>query len=708
MQAKMNTTRKYRHIILSLLALGVFFSYTTAFPQNDHINDSLRNVLKFRNHKGLYDEETLKTLNLLMQGYCQTEANAAFEYSRMALEIIPKIKNKATIQYTYNRIGVVFFYMGLYDSALVYYQKSMAINKEMNEYGGLAYGHTDVGYILHTLELHELAEEQYKIALKIFTDLNDSTGIAHALASLSANYRTGKRYAEAFETIVDATKIRTALNDKRGIIQAKNYTGRIYLDMNLHREALKNFAEAHDLAIEIADTEYMAHTSRMLGLCYSGMDSFALSNSHLQSAIYFFRRIGFKNLIAKTYITIAENFIKRSIYQYAINYLDTALELSVQTNSFPEQLKIYKLRKEIAAVQNKYSDAYNFSQKESELNSIIFNKKITLIVSNIRLETEISEKLEHIKLLEKHNELQQNFINRGILIIVLAAIFFMATVFLLSIFYKRVKETRKLNNLLSIQKSEIENKNSLLQNKTKELEETVNTRDKFISIIAHDLRNPFHSMTSISELLMGEENNLSTNEKNELIQSLNLAANQGYKLLENLLDWVQYESGRVVPRFETLDLNHEIKQVLPLILSHAREKKLVFKNDVGGGFNIQGDRNMIRTVLRNILSNAVKYSFYNSEIRIFKQVYPDKTELIIQDFGKGMTSQQIADVTSRRAFFSLPGTSGEQGSGLGLKLCFEFIRLNKGDLHIISKIGHGSLFVCSFPNLSSQTNEISQ
>lgn len=231
----------------------------------------------------------------------------------------------------------------------------------------------------------------------------------------------------------------------------------------------------------------------------------------------------------------------------------------------------------------------------------------------------------------------------------------------------------------------------------KTLQDLNSTKDKFFSIIAHDLKTPFTSILAFSDLLQKNAVKFSPVKIEQMALSIRKSAQNAYSLLENLLSWSRLQTGALLPKPELIDARHLMKENAELFssLSMLKEISIEFSEESSG--QVYSDRQMLNTVLRNLISNAVKFSHTNSKI-ILKAV-PDHDQVLfsIQDFGTGIESQYIDRLFKLESSFTTTGTKNEKGSGLGLILTKEFVEKSHGKIWLESIPGLGTTFFFSIP-----------
>lgn len=236
-------------------------------------------------------------------------------------------------------------------------------------------------------------------------------------------------------------------------------------------------------------------------------------------------------------------------------------------------------------------------------------------------------------------------------------------------------------------------KNAQLESANIKLKELNATKDKFFSIIAHDLINPFNSLLGFSDILYQDFDAHSEDEKYEYIKQINVSANHLYDLLENLLQWARAQTGRMTYHPKVFDINEPLEKSLFLLELDAKKKHIRIVNKIEKKIKIYADLNMINTVIRNIINNAIKFTPQKGEICISaKQTNPEIVIIQISDTGIGIDKDDMDKLFDFNYSHSKTGTDSEKGTGLGLILCKEFVEKNGGKIWVESQKGKGSTF----------------
>ncbi len=235
----------------------------------------------------------------------------------------------------------------------------------------------------------------------------------------------------------------------------------------------------------------------------------------------------------------------------------------------------------------------------------------------------------------------------------------------------------------------------------KEVERKLNklliTKDKFFSIIAHDLKNPFNTLIGLSQLLVRGYERMSDEKIKYFHNNLYQISKNGYELLVNLLEWSRSQMGRIEFSPEKYNLYALAKETFSLYSAKANEKEILLTNNLNEDSEIFADKNMLKTVFRNIVSNALKFTERGGVIEISEKDSNGFKEITIRDTGVGISPEVIKKLFKLDEHYTTEGTEEEGGTGLGLILCKEFIDKHGGKIHIESKVGFGSKFIFTLP-----------
>jgi len=239
------------------------------------------------------------------------------------------------------------------------------------------------------------------------------------------------------------------------------------------------------------------------------------------------------------------------------------------------------------------------------------------------------------------------------------------------------------------------------------LKELNDTKNKFFSIIAHDLRGPLGSLYQLGKLLWQKHDKIDKDKQKKYLELLAQDAKRTFNLLDNLLKWARSNSGNIDFKPEIVRLNDIVEEIFELYRSMANEKKITLKNRLAGDLTFFADYNMVNTIIRNLLSNAVKFTSNNGQIEILSKNGTNGNIMIgISDSGIGIKPEILETLFNIDSKHTSLGTNQEKGSGLGLKLCREFAKKNNGKITVESTEGIGTIFWITLPSTDKGKDNI--
>ena len=250
----------------------------------------------------------------------------------------------------------------------------------------------------------------------------------------------------------------------------------------------------------------------------------------------------------------------------------------------------------------------------------------------------------------------------------------------------------------------LELENTILA-RTKELEEAIATKDLVFSIIAHDLKSPFNSILGFTELLKNKIRNLDVDKSEKLISSMYFQARNTYNLLENLLNWARSNSNQIEFKPVPCHISTICDAIINQVGDTAQLKNITINSFHKNESYAFADKNMLEVILRNLLSNALKYTETNGKIEIYSMPVGEFVEITVSDNGIGMTEEVKNKLFKSDLHESKPGTENERGTGLGLVICNDFIKRNNGKIWIENNKEKGTSFKFTLPIYKEEVHQ---
>jgi signal transduction histidine kinase len=261
----------------------------------------------------------------------------------------------------------------------------------------------------------------------------------------------------------------------------------------------------------------------------------------------------------------------------------------------------------------------------------------------------------------------------------------------------RTRELQQANVKLQLEIEERKRTEALLTESERKLHAAYAAKDKFFSIIAHDLRSPFNTIIGFSNVLKDSYKELDKKEVSHFIELINDSAVSAYNLLSNLLDWSRSQTNAMSFMPMKIDIGEIIAGTLNMLKADAQKKNISLKCDVPDGLIVKADNNMIATVIRNLLSNAVKFTRPEGSVTVSWREEGNRYAFVFTDNGVGISPENLAKLFNIDTKVATKGTADEPGTGLGLILCREFIEKNGGTIRVESEEGKGSSFTITLP-----------
>ncbi len=330
-----------------------------------------------------------------------------------------------------------------------------------------------------------------------------------------------------------------------------------------------------------------------------------------------------------------------------------------------------------------YSQAYRYTEMQIQYKDSILNESAIRKLANQQADYEIEKKQLELDLVKKKSSLIRiSLISVSILLaLVLLLVFIM---------YRFNRHRRKINHILQL------NRKELLEQKCA-LEEANATKDKIFSIVSHDLRVPIHGASGLAEFFKEQ---IASDNKKDSLRLAQLLADQMKNLsglLDNLLEWSANQQGVIAYHPEAIDLHALVQNQMDIFHYTAQSKQITLENHLAPEHTIYADRNSMATVCRNILSNAIKFTLQEGIVKVRAEQANGSLTLAIEDTGIGMPPERVQQLFELTSLKHTYGTSNEKGIGLGLRLVYEFVELNKGKIWVESEEGKGSTFFVKMP-----------
>lgn len=564
--------------------------------------------------------------------------------------------------------------------------KSISDENKNPELEGLA--ELYIAYFYQKKRIYEKALKQFFNAETYFIKANKKEYLGKIYSSIGASYRHTKDYeksrlyfSKAIENISD--------DDVFGKAKALNRLGDIYRDIENIDSAFICYNESMKIA-NIKDTAVIANNYNNIGDLFMIQNKFDSSSYYYNKSLNILINTNQLSEIAENYTCLALLNLKFRKYNSAVDYITKSIYFLEGRYKDYELFNSYETAILIYSQINNKDSLIKYLHKIYDFEKQASSDRLKQNIAAIELEQNIKIIERDLNNIKKQNEAQTKINNLLIVIVILVII---AGVLAWRQFYNKKKE----NQLLIKQKEIIDSSNKKLQAAFDDIHQLNAMKDKFFSIIAHDLKNPIGSFRDITKMMYEMHDDFSDEERIEFLQLIKESSDKLYLLLENLLEWSRSQKNQLVynpKKINLYDIVNNNKEIHSII---AENKRISLINNVAENTFVTADIDLLSTILRNLISNAIKFTPENGKV-IIKSMHKDNFVIVsVKDSGIGMTQDVIEKLFRIDVNTTTLGTSQEKGSGLGLILCKEFVEKHGGTIWVESKPNEGSTFYFTLP-----------
>ena len=578
------------------------------------------------------------------------EYNVAINYYIDALALAQKHNIIKQLAYSHNNLGGIFTLKGDYDNSIKHLEEAMHYFNQNNDIEGMGYVAINLGNLNRHFQNLQVAIEYFDEAIKYKEQLNDSVGVATALNLKAISYFSLKDYNKA-EQIYNDLQIRYTKNkDIKGLASVNNYLGNIELVKKKYGQALEYFVESYKLNSQIQNKQGQA-----LALIYMGLSNHYLANrkeadDKMLEGYTIAKEIGDNEVLLHTHKNYSTIYSDRGDYKKAWEHQKEYADYVIKKNQYETQERIATLH----------------------INNELEKQQAT----NQKLNQKVSQTTESLK-----EVIGNSFKYQFIIVTLLILLIIMGLVI-----YRLNRKTKIRND-----------DNAELLNSNQMLIEANQTRERFLSIIGHDLKNPFNSVLGLSSLLVDEWESINNDEKRIIINEINITGHALYELMDNLLIWAKNQSHSLQYSPSPFNINENIIDTYELFRNQATFKEIHIALNIGTSNIVFADPNMINTIIRNLMSNAIKFTRKGGRIQVDIKSGTNEMEFCISDNGKGILPEDLKRIIDQKENVTTKGTANETGTGLGLLLVKDFVIQNKGVFWVDTKVGVGSKFCFTLP-----------
>jgi signal transduction histidine kinase len=540
-------------------------------------------------------------------------------------------------------------------------------------------GHLQKGQVFRVQGNYEGALELLLVALNEARIADYPTGIGGAHTAIADVYSLVGDHTNSVQNYLEGIKILSAIPDSSTLAIVMLNLGDEYYLSSEFDSALYYFDASRNIYEKIQnDPSGKAYSLGNIGLVLAETGNYSEANDYVSEAIETFEELRDHYAISVFLHYMADILSQQEQTVDALKYAERSLE-TAKKYGFKSEIRDASLQlSRIHENLNHTEAAFRFHKDYVAYRDSLNNEEVIRQMADLRRTYEMSQKQAEVDLLESQRE------NQIISIVALSIILFLSIILAVVILLNARSKSR-INKMLQDQKRDLEHLNQ--------------TKDKFFSIISHDLRGPMHAIHGIAEVIKLLNQNGDREQIDQIANDMDKTTRRLTNLLDNLLAWASGQQGQIPLNPQKIETREMIQELFEMQEYQAKAKQIELINEIPKDEKIWADKNTILTVFRNLIGNALKYSTAGDRVSVSCTTKNGLRRIAISDQGVGMSTQELKELNHPTSNLSTYGTQGEKGIGLGLRLAKEFVALNQGELHIESKKNIGTTVYVSIPTV---------
>lgn len=682
----MSCNSSFRLIIGILLYLFLFAVLTDIHAQRDLAErDSL---LQLRNK--LTGSERALLDGQLVHQYIPFDLDSARYFLQQMQGQLQKTYNKEVDAYFNKYKSNILSKEGSYKESIPFRIKAYELFRELKNFNEIGWNAKGLGISYYKLGDYPSAMDYFLMALTAFEKNQDVLEMGDINNNLGAVSYVSGHPREALEYYNRALELYGEVNQDKRRGRILNNTGLIYFEQEDFEKALSYFIDALNIYREYGEKDKLGGVFNNIGLCYYHLEQVNLASSYMHRALDHALRQGDTYNEISAYINLGAFNTTGGHYDSAAHYLQKAGKMAQVRDLRALYVDVLEEKSNLEAAQKNYKKALSLYRIYHDSIHNLHSERADERIANLMASHEQKVKENEIgQLREKQNT--QQLINQLFILVILVILF------VLGLVIYNVRNKKRINQLLAYKNRQLTEMNKKLTESEKALREINESKDRLFSVIAHDLRNPVAAVMGFSELLHDNYEKLNDASRKEYLLQIMQGADRSQGLLENLLLWARSQMRAITCHPVSLQVKPLIEESIRPLKGTIEHKKINVTIRATESMKVNADREMLKAILRNLVTNAIKFSFRGETIQIKTRRANSACCIDVTDHGIGMQPEVRESLFKSSKHSTTPGTSGEGGSGLGLIICKEFTERNGGTITVNSSPGTGSTFTVCLP-----------
>ncbi len=675
-------------IIKFIITFSIFLSssiHSFTYGQKKQEIDSLENLLQQieNNEEKISDKDMVFLYVKLANHYKVRDINKATDFAYNALKLAKNINFEKGIAHSFGVIGSLYNSTGEYDSAIIYYNNALDFYKKTNDSVYIAKMFNNIGLSHDYQGKMEIAVSYYLKSLDIKQQLKDTTGIITCLNNIGASFFYLEKYNEALKYYKMCIPLSKQVNDNEGLVMANLNIGETYRKIGQYELALEFLLKANEQNKTVKSNFLQTLIYDNIGLSYMELGNNKKAIDYLKKSIEVNLILNDKDALLNNYTAIGSFYHKTNNLTQAVDYYTKAYQISSNAGFLKPASDNAKKISQIYSQMQNYKQALHYHQIYSSLRDSVINTESNKLVNEMKIKYETEKKDNQISLLKKEKEISDIKIKNSQkekLFFIVIALALIVVSFLLFILYNNKKRTGKI-----------------LQEKNKQLKKLNYTKDKFISILAHDLKNPFAGFVRITDALKNNYKNIDNSKKIKYIETINNSAKNLNYLLNNMLRWAVIQNDKADINLSEIKLSEILTETKNILSDFAQQNNTKILIQIPENTIVLADKSFIIILLNNLITNAIKFSDKNKPVFVSAKKNNKFVQISIKDNGIGIAQKDIKKLFSLDENPKKIGNHKNKGTGMGLILCKEITEKMNGKIWVESEPGKGSEFIFTLP-----------
>ncbi len=588
-------------------------------------------------HSNSTNEDKVKALLRLSTIQRETDSYSSIKNAKNAITLSKNIEDKTYLIQSYTKLGITYRSIDSLDKALENFLNGLEIAKETDNKKWQSNCLNYLGSSYLQYGQNEIALKYYNKSYQIALNLNDSLALSNALNNIGIVYWRGNLLDSSFNYIHKSMLISRDLKDSAGLVSSFNNLGMLQSELGNLKRALGYYNQAYALAINLNNKWEIANIINNLSVLKMKLGLLDEVENDLRKALTISIEIKSELLESDTYYNLSDYYKEKK--------------------DFENSLVAFK--------------------KHHDIKTKLINEETSDKITSLEKDFEIRNKDRNLEKLSEANTIQYY-------LIILLATSLVVVGILIFIYFRKFSE----NKSLSIE----------LRKYNDDLERLSDEKNKFFTLISHDLKAPLYNISNLSNLMKMYANDMDEAERDTTLDQLNVSSKQLLTLVDNILLWSRTQVGNMENNPEPLNLNSIVSECIDILSPFANDKdiELVTSTDYTENIDIKADYTLLSTAIRNLISNSIKFSNRGHKVVVRTASYNGDIRIDVVDTGVGITKVIQKEILRGNASTTL-GTNNEKGSGLGLKITKEFIEMTGGQVTLESQEGKGTTFSIILP-----------